>query len=298
MYERGIETFIAVAMSRTLGKAAELLNVTQSTVSYNLRELEKELGMSLVDRQRGMKSTSLTPFGESFLPLALKWQDISREIISARDSVSSCFFSIGGPETVNCRLLPNVYRGMMTHEPPVFLKIETYTSDMVYEELEGRKLDMAITLHEECSRYVNIEPFYSEALILARVPYKGQDVEEAVSLSALPHEKEFYIEWCVDYRLWHDHIWNSSQKPRTHLDSVVLAATLMKEGDWCIVPNSAKNFLESSVPGIAFQRLTESPPPIYYYKLTHKNPKPSAEYGIKIFDKVARANGFKMIGKP
>ena len=33
MHEKGIETFLAVAMSRTLGKAAELLNVTQSTIS-------------------------------------------------------------------------------------------------------------------------------------------------------------------------------------------------------------------------------------------------------------------------
>ena len=44
MHEKGIETFLAVSMSRTLGKAAELLNVTQSTVSYNLSELESEMG--------------------------------------------------------------------------------------------------------------------------------------------------------------------------------------------------------------------------------------------------------------
>ena len=55
MHEKGIETFLAVAMSRTLGKAAELLNVTQSTISYNLSELESEMGMILVDRQKGQQ---------------------------------------------------------------------------------------------------------------------------------------------------------------------------------------------------------------------------------------------------
>ena len=55
-------------MSRTLGKAAELLSVTQSTISYNLNELENDMGMILVDRQKGMKSIKLTPAGESFLP--------------------------------------------------------------------------------------------------------------------------------------------------------------------------------------------------------------------------------------
>ena len=68
MHEKGIETFLAVAMSRTLGKAAELLNVTQSTISYNLSKLESEMGMILVDRQKGMKSIRLTPSGEGFLP--------------------------------------------------------------------------------------------------------------------------------------------------------------------------------------------------------------------------------------
>lgn len=296
MYEKGIETFIAVAMSRTLGKAAELLNVTQSTISYNLSVLEQELGMSLVDRSRGMKSVTLTSFGESFLPLALKWQDVSREIMSVRDSVSSCFLSIGGSETVNCRLLPNVYRNMMAHKPPVFLKIETYTSDMMYEEVGNRKLDIAITLHKEYSRYVNIDPFYSEALIVARIPYEGQDMENVISPLALPPENECYIEWCVDYRLWHDRVWNSSKTPHKWLDSVVLAAALMERGDWCIVPNSAKNFLKGTVPCIVFQQLTEPPTPIYYYKLTHKNPKPSAKYGVKIFDEVAKANGFTMLG--
>ena len=96
-------------MSRTLGKAAELLNVTQSTISYNLNELENDMGMILVDRQKGMKSIKLTPAGESFLPLALKWQEVSREIANARTPGSAHSLAVGGSESVNCRLLPPVY---------------------------------------------------------------------------------------------------------------------------------------------------------------------------------------------
>ena len=136
MHEKGIETFLAISMSRTLGKAAELLNVTQSTVSYNLNELENEMGMMLVDRQKGMKSVSLTPAGEGFLPLALKWQAVSREIANARSPGSAYSLALGGSETVNFRLLPRVYKDLMDHEPPVYLRIATDPSDQMYQAVE------------------------------------------------------------------------------------------------------------------------------------------------------------------
>ncbi len=52
----------------------------------------------LVDRQKGMKSISLTPAGESFL-LALKWQEVSREIGNARNPGSAFSLAIGGSES-------------------------------------------------------------------------------------------------------------------------------------------------------------------------------------------------------
>ena len=149
LHEKGIETFLAVAMSRTLGKAAELLSVTQSTISYNLNELENDMGMILVDRQKGMKSIKLTPAGESFLPLALKWQEVSREIANARTPGSAYLLAVGGSESVNCRLLPPVYSALLEHEPPVYLRIVTDPSDMMYQAVESRALDAAIVIHEE-----------------------------------------------------------------------------------------------------------------------------------------------------
>lgn len=72
MQERRLEVFLAVAMSRTFGKAADMLNVTPSSVSRELKNLEEELGMLLVDRQKGVKAVKLTPAGESLLPLVFK----------------------------------------------------------------------------------------------------------------------------------------------------------------------------------------------------------------------------------
>jgi DNA-binding transcriptional LysR family regulator len=296
MHEKGIETFLAVSMSRTLGKAAELLNVTQSTVSYNLNELENEMGMLLVDRQKGMKSISLTPAGEGFLPLALKWQEVSREIGNARNPSSAFSLAIGGSETVNCRLLPKVFKDLLEHRPPVYLRISTDPSDQMYQAVESRALDLAIVLHEETTRYVQITPFFKETLIVARIPLEDENVSIEIRPEFLMPELEFYIEWSSGYRLWHDHIWDPLRTAKMRHDSVNFVSAFMDEpGQWCMIPCSAMEEMKRGDDRIVFQRISEAPPDLVYRKITHRYPRASALPGISIFDEIARKYGFESI---
>ena len=282
LHEKGIETFLAVAMSRTLGKAAELLSVTQSTISYNLNELENDMGMILVDRQKGMKSIKLTPAGESFLPLALKWQEVSREIANARTPGSAYALAVGGSE----------------HEPPVYLRIVTDPSDMMYQAVESRALDAAIVIHEESARSVEAEPVYRENFVVARIPLEDEEPAEYVKPSELEDGMEFYIEWSGGFRLWHDHIWEPMKTLQVKVDSVKLATLLMRRpGQWCMIPESARAQFALEQPRVVFSRLHETPPDIVYYKLTHKHPKTSSVEALAIFDEVLKRRITELGGK-
>ena len=289
MHEKGIETFLAVAMSRTLGKAAELLNVTQSTISYNLSELESEMGMILVDRQKGMKSVRLTPAGESFLPLALKWQDVSREIGNARNPGSAYSLTVGGSENINSALMPEIFNALLEHEPPVYLRVMTDPSDQLYQAVENRALDVALCTHEENTRYVQIEPVMKENFVAARIPYPGEMSAPLVSQNELRQELEIYIEWSGGFRLWHDHIWDPSKTGRVRVNSVIVAASLMRcPGNWCMIPESAKDAVRRQIPDAVFHRVMDPPPALICYKLTHRYPKSSAVPGIAIFEEVLK----------
>ncbi len=289
MHEKGIETFLAVAMSRTLGKAADLLNVTQSTISYNLSELESEMGMILVDRQKGMKSVRLTPAGESFLPLALKWQDVSREIGNARNPGSAYSLTVGGSENINSTLMPEVFNTLLEHEPPVFLRVMTAPSDQLYQAVENRALDVALCTHEENTRYVQIEPVLRDGFVTARIPYQGELPAAMISQAELNQGLEVYIEWSGGFRLWHDHIWDPSKSCRVTVNSVLLAASVMKRpGSWCMIPESAKDAFRRQLPEAVFQKVMDPPPALVYYKLTHRYPKSSAVPGLTIFEEVLK----------
>ena len=63
-----LKTFMEVSRTRHFGRAAENLYLTQSAVSFRVRQLEGLLGVELFSRQRN--NIRLTPAGEKLLPLA------------------------------------------------------------------------------------------------------------------------------------------------------------------------------------------------------------------------------------
>lgn len=65
---RTIGYFVAVAEAGSVSAAARITHITQPSLSRQLRQLEKELGLELFTRQDG--PLTLTPAGRQFLPTA------------------------------------------------------------------------------------------------------------------------------------------------------------------------------------------------------------------------------------
>ncbi|MEG1524986.1 MAG: selenium metabolism-associated LysR family transcriptional regulator [Clostridia bacterium] len=65
-----LESFIAIAKVRSFSKASEKLFLTQPALSNHIRKLEKELGITLFERNN--KKTVLTPAGQQFYVSAME----------------------------------------------------------------------------------------------------------------------------------------------------------------------------------------------------------------------------------
>lgn len=79
-----LRAFVVVAQEKNFTNAAVLLHVTQAAVSLLLHELEKELGVRLLDRTS--RQAELTDAGAEFLPTAYQLlQDLSTAIADAKD---------------------------------------------------------------------------------------------------------------------------------------------------------------------------------------------------------------------
>jgi DNA-binding transcriptional LysR family regulator len=270
MNGKGIEAFLAIAMGQTFIRAAEVLNLTQSSVSHRLKQLEREMGVVLVDRKKGVKSIELTAAGEALLPVALRWQEVQRELISAQSEMPAHRLAIGAIDSVNAYLLPPLLEALRKHKPRIYLTVRTHKPPELYQMIESRELDVAFVPHAQSSQYVQVAPFHRETLLVAR---KGSSKRPGtVRASDLNPADEVRVGWGTEFNLWHDKVWGASPKEKLRVDSISMVKAMLKgDRDWAIVPESASSFLSRE--GFYFQKLTPPPPERITYKLTHRFPK-------------------------
>ena len=77
MDKEQLDTFLSLVSYKNFTKSAEMLHVAQSTVSARLKNLEQELGSSLLKRTN--KGVELTSSGFIFLPYAKRISELWEE---------------------------------------------------------------------------------------------------------------------------------------------------------------------------------------------------------------------------
>ena len=191
MYGKGLEAFLAVAMSDNLTKAAEMLNLSQSTVSHNLKQLEDSLGVPLIYRKKGLKNTVLTSYGETLLPLAMKWNETVQEIDNIK-TTPIFSLTVGCVDSVNHYMLSDVYHVVLEHSPKINLKIVTAKSLELYEMIEKRFIDIAFPVGEKRSNEIRASCFKKEGMCLLR-PESAEIDKPEIDVSELDPDYEIYI---------------------------------------------------------------------------------------------------------
>src|SRR5436190_23134033 len=79
-----LEAFVQVAAHRSFSKAAEVLFLTQPSVTARIQALEKELAEDLFERTG--RSVRLTDAGSTFLPFA---ERVLKDVLEGRDALES-----------------------------------------------------------------------------------------------------------------------------------------------------------------------------------------------------------------
>ena len=96
-----IETFLTIVNTKSITRTADLLFLSQPTVSHRLTSLENELGFPLVIRQKGHKQVELTAKGTDFIILAERWMSLWKETMELQRNQDSLLLTIGCTDSLN-----------------------------------------------------------------------------------------------------------------------------------------------------------------------------------------------------
>ena len=144
---RVLKYFLTVADEGNITRAADILHITQPTLSRQLMELEDELGTALLIR--GKRSVTLTDEGFLFKQQAEMIVELSDKLehtFKDMKDVVCGTIRIGAAEAVGCRALATYMKEFREKYPDVQFDLYNGMADNIKEMLERGLLDLGLVL--------------------------------------------------------------------------------------------------------------------------------------------------------
>ena len=162
-----LQYLTALAQTEHFGKAAQICNVTQSTLSAGIKELETVFGITLAERTK--RSVIITPIGREIAERATKLIRDAQDMMAlsaASDGPLTGRLQMGVIPTIAPYLLPQLLPLLRNSYPRLDLTLrETQTAVLVEEVLSG-KLDVALlALPVNDNRLVE-QPLFEDPFVL------------------------------------------------------------------------------------------------------------------------------------
>lgn len=144
-----LRSFVAVADSGGVTKAAGYLHLTQSAVSMQLKRLEETLGVSLLDRAN--RGVSLTAEGEQLLSYARRMLALNDEVytrLTANDFKGEIV--LGVPHDIVYPTIPAVLKEFNAAFPRMRVQLLSSYTRKLRQQFERGECDLALTTEESC----------------------------------------------------------------------------------------------------------------------------------------------------
>ena len=190
---RRLRYFAALAEQLNFTRAAELMHVTQSTLSHQIKQLEAEVGHQLFDRTG--KRVVITEIGEQLLPKFKRaLQDIDDSIlaIQGKTLAFSGHLRLGVTHSLNISLIPNCVGELFTRHPSMKVSIKELSADTIARSIESDELDMGITYRPRNGSMLSFEPLCHDEMALIVAPSHPFASRKRIRMSEL-HQRELIL---------------------------------------------------------------------------------------------------------
>ncbi|MBD3671636.1 MAG: LysR family transcriptional regulator [Gammaproteobacteria bacterium] len=205
-----LRTFLELNRTRHFGKAADLLYITQSTMSARIRQLEELLGVSLFIRERN--NIRLTPSGEKLVRhaegLLAAWDRARSDVALSQDQSET--IAIGGVYSLWDIFLQDWLHQLYSNMPELGIRADTMKADDIHRAVLENRLDIGFVFEPAHHDELIFHELVSVELILTS-SHKDRGIEQALS------DGYIMVDWGTSFAIQHAHAYPEAPPPRLHI---------------------------------------------------------------------------------
>jgi DNA-binding transcriptional LysR family regulator len=167
-----LRLFRDIAQGRSFSKGAALNELSQSAASQHVQELEKHMGIALLDRSR--RPLTVTTAGQLYLEycreVLRRKEQFETELEQLKNAVEgivrvASIYSVGLSEMVELE------QEFARRQPSASLEVEYLRPEKVYEAVLADEADLGLVSYPEGGREITVIPWRQEEMVLAASPY-------------------------------------------------------------------------------------------------------------------------------
>lgn len=167
MLDHKFKVFYHLAKNPNTTQVAQELYLSQPAISKNIRELEKELGITLFHREKGRMS--LTDAGHYLLAetelLLQKEREISFELDKMRSTFNGTLY-LGASTTLSQYVLPGILAGFTTQNPEIKINLTSGNTDQIEKEVLANNIHLAFIEGTPTQPDIHYIPYLRDEIVL------------------------------------------------------------------------------------------------------------------------------------
>jgi DNA-binding transcriptional LysR family regulator len=228
-----LEAFLQVASHRSFSKAAEVLFLTQPSVTARIQSLEKELGEDLFERSG--RAVRLTDAGNTFLVYAqraLKDVQEGRDALDALRKTEAGSLRIGSALTVSAYVLPKILKTFRARYPGVDVSVRTGRSDQVLDMILNDEVQVGLVRSLVHSEIETVHLYDDEVVLVTDNSHQFAKTRTARIEEVARQSLIFFDRASSYYGLIHGFFRDAGIVPRhaMELDSMEATKMMVEEG--------------------------------------------------------------------
>ena len=192
---RALQYFVKLAELKHFSKAAEACFVSQPTLSTQIRKLEEELGVSLVER--APRKIMLTPIGED---IAHRARHVLRDIEHIKDAArrskdpATGTLRLGIFPTLAPYMLPHVIPVLRQEYPELRMQLAEEKTEIILNMLDQGRLDAGLLALPVDEQGMEIEILFEEPFVTAMPASHPLSDSQSINLQDLEGEELLLLE--------------------------------------------------------------------------------------------------------